>query len=137
VSARVGRLGFTGTRKGMTLAQWKAVSALLAKFAPSELHHGDCVGADSDAFHIATNAGILTTAHPPLNPKLRAFTKSTVILPPAPYDVRNMRIVDVTEMLIATPLEDTEQPKGGTWNTVRYARGRRPVVVVWPDGRRT
>lgn len=41
-----GRLGFTGTRRGMTDAQKTRVAQESAPFA--EVHHGDCVGADAD-----------------------------------------------------------------------------------------
>lgn len=38
--------GFTGSRKGMTRAQFEIVRELLE--TPDWLHHGDCKGADAD-----------------------------------------------------------------------------------------
>lgn len=48
---------------------------------------------------------------------------------------RNRAIVDGCEVLIACPREPSEEPRSGTWATIRYARTvSRAVVVVYPDG---
>lgn len=43
-------VGFSGTRFGMTDYQKRNVKELLLELLPEEVHHGDCVGADSE-FH--------------------------------------------------------------------------------------
>ena len=129
------RLGFTGTRHGMTTAQIAVVDDLIA-FEVTEVHHGDCVGADHDIDRLAKGVGINRVAHPPSDQRLRAFTDAEKVLEPKPYLDRNRDIVHDTDMLLATPLEDYQPTKGGTWYTVRYAEsiGRR-VVIVWPSGK--
>jgi predicted Rossmann fold nucleotide-binding protein DprA/Smf involved in DNA uptake len=48
---------------------------------------------------------------------------------------RNRSIVHSTISLIAAPFEAEEQPKGGTWYTIRYARKVGNVVVlILPNG---
>ncbi len=47
------KVGFTGTRKGMTEFQKTEVRRLLTEYMHGrdmEAHHGDCIGADTD-FH--------------------------------------------------------------------------------------
>jgi len=131
-------IGFTGTRDGVTEPQFDALSSLLAKYQPEEVHHGDCVGADV-SFHSAamceTEARIVT--HPPKVESMRAVCVGTrtTILPAKDYLERNKDIVNSSDLLIACP-KGPEERRSGTWSTVRYARKvGKPVVVVWPDGR--
>jgi len=49
------RVGFTGTRQGMTRGQERALRDLLASYQGATVHHGDCVGAGAQAHHIAAN----------------------------------------------------------------------------------
>jgi hypothetical protein len=73
------RLGVTGSSHGTTLEQDRAIWRLMSHVAATELHHGDCVGAD-EVFH---NAAIGTRIplspheviiiHPPADPRKRAF----------------------------------------------------------------
>lgn len=130
------KIGFTGTRDGMTEAQTTALHALLpvADIA-SEFHHGDCLGADAQAHDIATGHGCRTVSHPPIKDDLRAFKKADEYRERKSYLARNREIVKETEFLIAAPKEFVEQDKGGTWYTVRFARekGRR-LCIIRPDG---
>jgi hypothetical protein len=111
------KLGFTGTRAGLTAAQAARLRELVA--GATEVHHGDCVGADEQFHRIAIAAGVL---------------------PPQPYLKRNQAIVRSTDYLVGCPKEATEPRPGrgqGTWSTIRFARrlGRR-TEVVWPTGAR-
>lgn len=132
------RVGFTGTQQGMTPAQYQKVAGWLARRPGVTLHHGDCIGADADAHRAGRAAGCRVEIHPPDIDRKRAFCEgAAVVYPPAPYLVRNRAIVAATEVLIATPKEETgEELRSGTWATVRAARkaGRR-VVIVRPSGR--
>ena len=128
-------VGFTGTREGMTDAQKATVLEALGHYRAVEVHHGDCVGADADFDKLARQHGAVVIVHPPEDPRLRAYCTTAVVYPERPYLDRNRDIVDVSELLIATPKEDGERYKGGTWYTIHYARkAGRGVLVVWPDG---
>lgn len=128
-------VGITATRDGLTPEQAHALAGLLAGWDVAELHHGDCVGGDAEADAIAAALGIPRVAHPPDNSGLRAYTAAEVVLPPEPYKARNRAIVLATCPLVGLPASPVEQRYGGTWGTVRYARGLgRPLLIVAPDG---
>lgn len=127
-------LGFTGTREGMTSEQIGTVDNITA-FEFDEVHHGDCIGADHDMHRIARANGQRLIGHPPEDPSLRAFCNFDDLLDPKPYLERDRDIVDMCDVLIATPKESVEVQKGGTWYTVRYARSKgKKIIIVWPDG---
>lgn len=132
-------IGFTGTRRGLTLKQWQSVYKLLAKqIGYTEFHHGDCVGADADVHKmIQTYFDIATVIHPPDNPKHRAFCEGTALVAqPKPYLERNKDIVNACELLIACPGEEEEQLRSGTWSTIRYARTQnKDIYIFYPSGR--
>jgi len=132
------RIGFTGTRQGMTPAQQRALRDLLAAHRGAVLHHGDCIGADAQAHDIAVELGFSVVIHPPDDARQRAFKSAPHIRTPKPYLVRNKHIVRETELLIAAPAEFIEQHRSGTWSTVRFARRLgRPVRIILPDGSMT
>lgn len=131
------RFGFTGTSLGMTGPQMQSLRSFLAGGA-GEFHHGDCVGADATAHRIALECGYCPILHPPSNYAKRAWcdVPAHLMRREKSYLVRNRDIVDETIALIATPAEFEEQPRGGTWYTVRYARKRdRAIVMIFPDGK--
>lgn len=133
------RIGFTGTHYGMTTAQKDMLKALLGAIVLSstgEFHHGDCIGADSEAHDIALATGwLLPVIHPPTDDKKRAWKKAERIAEPLPYLQRNKVIVNETDQLIAAPQGYREVRKSGTWATVRYARTlRRPIRIIMPSG---
>ena len=131
------RLGFTGTRRGMTAAQRAACAALLARLAPAVVHHGDAVGADAEMHALALAAGVPVVVHPPENPSHRAFCEGGEVREPRPHTTRDRDVVDATDLLLGTPAAPEEEgPHSGTWYTIRYAKRRgRPIIIVWPDGR--
>ena len=67
------RIGFTGTREGMTDRQKTALRELLASYPGAILHHGDAIGADAEAHDIAVALGCAVVIHPPENERQRAF----------------------------------------------------------------
>lgn len=134
--------GFTGTEEGMTLKQRQAVLTLFRDLQLTELHHGDCIGADYEADTLAcefTSAAIVV--HPPSDSKKRAYCSGPrhEVLPPKPYLKRNWSIVyGGLHGLIATPRQAVEPSflRGqGTWTTIKYARkAGRSLWIVRPDG---
>jgi hypothetical protein len=130
-------LGFTGTSKGMTMRQLKEVRNLL--YSCGTLHLGDCVGADTEAYHIAGETGIHRVGHPPSDGKARSFLDYEETRSELPYMERNLAIArEGVDGLVAAPqgwVEINRGRDGGTWSTVRRARslGRR-IWIVRPDG---
>jgi hypothetical protein len=130
--------GFTGTRDGLTVPQRNGLRALLHALPPhSELHHGDCVGADFDAHVLAKAIGWRIISHPgDVQPALRAdLIDADEIMSRRPALDRNVDIVLATSELIACPRTMQEEIRSGTWQAVRAARKYdRPVTIVWPSG---
>lgn len=124
------KIGFTGTRRGMTQAQKMVLKDLLIQSHAQWLLHGDCVGADEEAHALALAAGIFVEIHPPIEPKHRAFLEPSAMHEPRPYLDRNHDIVEACDVLIAAPF-GPERLRSGTWATVRYARKiGKPVVII-------
>lgn len=132
-------VGFTGTRAGMTDMQ-RAVLRTLPEMKRVWFHHGDCRGADEQAHEIANGLLSQIVIHPPVNDSWRANgglgCRADIILDPKPYLERNRDIVDAADILIAAPGSNDEQPRGGTWYTIRYARKMgKPIIIIYPAGR--
>ncbi len=138
------KIGFTGTRNGMThkqsVAFQKTVGDLVKNLSSANyFHHGDCVGADAEA-HIIAPAfpNIIPVIHPPIDETHRAFCIAQDIRPAKSHFARNRDIVNETDILVACPPYMTpivKETLGGTAYTVNYARNRgKPVVICWPDG---
>lgn len=122
------RYGFTGTRTGLTEYQKNEIIKILQKDLSEnieiEVHHGDCVGSDTDfhniCFQLSQNIKIII--HPPIDNKLRSFCKSNNINSPKDYLDRNRDIVNESDLLIACPVSKNEELRSGTWYTIRYAK---------------
>lgn len=128
-------LGFSGTREGMTAGQHRTVERLLKLLRPTEVHHGDCIGADVDFHRLCRLLTIRPiVGHPPSDPKLRAFCDFDVLLAEKGYYARDRDIVVASNVLIATPKQSTRQTTGGTWYTISYAERSKRTIIVWPDG---
>ena len=128
------KVGITGTRNAVTDKQVTEMIRFLKSLPEgSELHHGDCVGADFQAAVIAQHIGIKTVCHPPEKIELRAFHRSDEKRPEKSYLARNRAIVDEVDMLMVVPMQDEWQPRGGTWYTHDYAKKKgKPVQMFWP-----
>ena len=134
-------LGFTGTKDppGMTRERLIQVVQIFRDLKPSEFHHGDCVVSDAQAHLIALKLNIPVIIHPPIKTIYRAYCdpgSEGKILPSRDYLDRNHDIVDVCDVLLATPKEEVgETLRSGTWATVRYARSKgKRVIIVRPSG---
>lgn len=129
-------LGCTGTRHGATEAQCTKFDLFLKESMPTEVHHGDCVGADAQMNALARARGIHSVSHPPRASVARAFTSSDTVLPVRGYIERNHDIVAACTHLIALPETEEEKKRSGTWSTIRYAKGCGvPVTIAFPSGR--
>lgn len=138
-------VGFTGTRKGMTLSQWQTVQDILVTlFDPqgtNEWHDGDCVGADSQAHAsvaiLQDTYDIILHGHPCNLTKYRAYNEYTVEHEVKAPLVRDKDIVNDSDVMVAAPEGYNEVFKGsGTWATIRYTRHKFPskLYLAWPDG---
>jgi hypothetical protein len=130
------RMGFTGSRCGMTARQRSTFLELIGKLTPAELHVGDCVGSDTDAYNIVKSYDpeIPIIGHVPTNRNLSSHLLYDREMPPYDYLRRNRNIVDGSDYLVATP-ESTETQRSGTWYTIRYARKlKRKLYIIMRDG---
>jgi hypothetical protein len=133
------KLGFTGTRHGLTARQLTVLRRVLITYRVTEVHHGDCVGADAQLHDLAVSMGLKIVIHPPIDTRLRAFCSGAArTQPAAPYIERNQNIVRATDMTVGCPSEQTEPaPRRGqgTWSTIRFAR-RNAKLLLWisPSG---
>lgn len=135
-------LGFTGTRRGMTMAQSRQVAAIIAMRTPVEVHHGCCKGADVQFHGLCAAYAPAARRHGwpgPIGVWRAEIDGLDFEHPWMPYGERNQAIVNACDVLIAAPLEHGAcwiAGGGGTWQTIRRAReARKPVIIVWPDGR--
>jgi hypothetical protein len=138
------RIGFTGTRVGMSPQQVRSLATILTVFyVPNQsiLNNGLAKGADAMSLNIAYELGYQIfgypsnlsghdTLHRLLVPKCHYVAK-----PMNPLD-RNKVIVDNSDRMIACPKDiDEEEVRSGTWHCVRYAMSvRKPVILVGTDG---
>lgn len=132
-------IGFTGTQRGITNSQKAVLLGRLALMASASTtaHHGQCVGADA-AFHgVCIALQIPIIGHPPINQSKRAKLSGFLYeWEPKEYLDRNKDIVRCSDLLIATPAEEQEQLRSGTWSTIRFARKIGvPRYIIYPDGR--
>lgn len=124
------KVGMTGGRSGVTDDQLERFKKRLIELEATELHHGDCTGADAQAHKAARELGLRIVVHPPVDSLHRAFCKGDEVLPPLEYLQRNRAIVDATDFLIVLP-DRPETLRSGTWATFRYARAAgSPIEVI-------
>lgn len=118
------KVGFTGTQKGMSARQVREFLVVLEDLKPKEFHHGDCIGADSEAHELVRKyfPKVAIHIHPPLNMNKRGWNMDAKrIYDSKEYLQRNKDIVNQTDVLVAAPA-GPETLRSGTWSTVRYAR---------------
>ena len=135
------KVGFTGTRHGMSEAQQAVFKKLVDAKEFSEFHHGMCVGSDKQAhdyieqIKVKKNAKIV--GHPPRFKGSFADCKCDVLRKTDEYLVRNRNIVEQTDVLVATP-DTKEKVRSGTWSTVRHARKKgKKIYIIHKNGRVT
>ena len=131
-------VGFTGTQKNMTDSQKDMLLIALYELnkmdSITEVHHGDCIGADKLFHDICFMMDYPIVIHPPTNEGRRAFCKDATVLPAKDYLVRNRDIVDASDAVIAVPPTVEELRRSGTWSTYRYAvKQGKEVYLITPD----
>jgi len=129
------KLGFTGTKEGMNDKQKKEfIDFLFTHPEITELHHGDCKGADAEAHQAAMSLDLRVVIHTPNNCKHRAWCAGHEIRKEKPYLERNHDIVDKTDALFAAPHTNQEIMRSGTWATIRYAKKKQyyPITISYP-----
>ena len=138
-------LGFTGTRKGMTRQQENAVAEYLQRNTVIKHLNGACAGADREMFWLVINRceqAEVTLLPGDLDQWYWARWVSSIckqhkvtVAKWQTYQTRNRKIVNGSNKLLATPKENHEIARSGTWSTVRIARKAGLVpVIVWPNG---
>lgn len=133
----ISKLGFTGTRVGMSKEQWLGcVSFIQLQVATgATIHHGSCRGSDEQFGWIAHTNRLFVVVHPPYDPKWRSYCYYDEMRDPKAYLERDYEIVDETEYMLATPNRTHPMPYGGTDSTLRYAASLgRPGTVILPRG---
>lgn len=143
------KVGFTGTRHGMSDAQRASFGTLIVfdvDTKPPHFHHGACKGADAEAARLVRyiDPDSFIVAHPGKSAgggdnewlDQESVADANEVRETQTHFARNRTIVDETDILVACPGDMIEQLRGGTWYTIGYARKvGRHVVIIWPDGR--
>ena len=139
------RIGFSGTRKGLSPQQATALRAELQEQLRKqpdkepEAHHGDAIGADAEFHALCLELKIRVVLHPPLTDRERALCAGAAdVRARADFSEQSDAIVNATEVLLACPDGMKEKARGsGTWTTVRRARkAGKTIVICYPDGSR-
>lgn len=118
------KIGFTGTRQGMSQNQKEQFVLKLFELGLTEFHHGDCKGADAEAHDIVREffPEVYIIVHPPEIAYTQAFKEGDEHRAPKAYIKRDRDIVDETEYLLGAPLTTEEVWRSGSWTTIRHAR---------------
>jgi hypothetical protein len=126
------KIGFTGTRKGMSQHQKEQFVLKMFELDPSEFHHGDCEGADAEAHDIIREFFPLVKiiCHPPKSNSQRAWKHCDDYMDPLPYLTRDYKIVDDVDYMFGAPLQDNEIIRSGTWTTIRYSRKKNKLLTI-------
>lgn len=134
------RISFSGTRLGLNDWQKQQLRAWLDENSHRVMmaSHGLCIGSDID-FHreIKECSGLIYIAgFPSTNLKTRYrgtdLKLGFMAEPKAPL-LRNLDILHSgRDLLIAAPLEMSENGRSGTWHAIRHAKKMRiPIHYLW------
>lgn len=136
-------VGFTGTQQGMTNDQMYRVHELLGMLkdvGAMKAHHGMCVGADDQFDYMAAVLHYWITGHPGVTKDGRVYQRMSkfrgqILLPEKQFLARNHDIVDISDLMLATPKALREALHSGTWATIRYClKVKKPLFIIWPNG---
>jgi hypothetical protein len=137
------KVGYSGTRRGMTDPQKQAVRMTVWNLIGSSprrhaVHHGDCIGGDAQFHKMCQLIGVRIVKHPAngVHAKDKANCRGAgEVRREMPPLERNKIIVLETDCMIIAPHEYEERVRSGTWATWRFAKalGRR-IYLILPDG---
>jgi hypothetical protein len=132
---------FTGSQHGMTFEQYRSFRKLFVTRTPAEFRHGDCVGADATAHNVViTSSTLIPVIYPATVRVKRAWCEPGCNMQPLPPLQRNRVMIDapaspLIKRVIATPAQDHEVLRSGTWSAIRYAVTQGIwVTIIWPSG---
>jgi hypothetical protein len=130
------KIAITGTRSGWTLGQEAKVRELLMEFRNcSELHHGDCIGVDSQVSWLAKELGYKIICHPGPDDQNRAWVPADETRPRFTHFRRNRNLVQECDKLLVLPYQSHHDTQGGTWYTYDYAiKLKKLTYVIFPNG---
>lgn len=134
-------IGFTGSRRGLSASQTRELEKMLIDTKATHFAHGCCIGSDVGFHWLVRNV-----KH---DAKIKGYRATTVsqqdtlvvancdelfehILPPLQ---RNRHLIHGVAELWAAP-SGPEVLRSGTWATIRHAKGRIPIVIVYPNGKK-
>jgi hypothetical protein len=124
---------FYGNKKGFERTPDKLLQQFFKENEIIEFHHGDSIGADSQAhqIYLAVHPGKKVFLHP--TTKDRGFNKAENLVEyseePNPLK-RNERIVRICDLLLVCPKSIQQEARSGTWATYRYAMKLKKKVLV-------
>ncbi len=134
------RIGFTGTRNGMTPEQLQTLRVAIGRVTCGSLEqvalHGDCIGADAQFHEVCKGCGFTIYIYPGDLLNQRAFCTGAAHT----FDMhdpltRNKLIVNNSDVMFAAPKGYREEVRSGTWATIRYTRkSGKHLIIIWPDG---
>jgi hypothetical protein len=115
-------IGVTGTRTGMTEQQEQWLMDFLTKNTTHVLHHGNCIGVDTQVAAAFYAENVYIIAHPGNIKSMQAsYDLSDLVLPVKSNLTRNRDIVNCSDLLLAFPETKHKVPHSGTWYTIDYA----------------
>ena len=120
------KLGFTGSRNGLSIAQKKFLTEYIKNHDIDEAAHGDCVGADAE-FHDLLKKHKPTckiSVFPSIYGKWRAYRDGDYTHEPLAAKDRDFLIVEFANIFIGCPPTDFEILHSGSWVTIRMAQKR-------------
>jgi hypothetical protein len=132
------KIGITGSRYGTDdhiLNNFFELFGYLNEDYDIELHHGDCIGVDSQIHNLVNNLCKIII-HPPSIETHRAFSipENGEILPSKDYLKRNKDIVTSSDITFAFPTSP-EVLHSGTWSTIRLVKKlKKQLVILYKDG---
>jgi hypothetical protein len=128
-------IGFTGTRDSIRIL----IKNLARQHVSVQGVHGGAEGADRQFHRLLKELNIPSECYPSNEEQWRWSVQNCVVCHAmqAPL-TRNRVIVEVSNLMFATPRTFIEKQRSGTWATIRYAKKtNNPLTVIWPDGSTT